>query len=98
MEEEKKNGDHHIIELRVLALIWVLLLNLTIITVVASTFHFGRLNIWVAVAIATIKSSLVLMYFMHLRYERKIFTYFFLLGVLILALFIGFVFFDISYR
>jgi cytochrome c oxidase subunit 4 len=45
---------------------------LTFITVVASRIHLGRAgNIGLGLAIAVVKASLVVMFFMHLKYEQR---------------------------
>ena len=48
------------------------LLALFIMTVVASFIHFGALNVYIAVTIAVIKATLVVLYFMHVRYHTKL--------------------------
>jgi cytochrome c oxidase subunit 4 len=78
--------------------VWVLLLALTAITVAVSQVHLGALNIWAALGIASLKSALVIFFFMHLKYERRIFKSFLLIALVTLALFIGFTFFDVLYR
>lgn len=64
---------HHV-PLRVLAATLAALLVLTFITVAVTWFSwsdFGRAgNVWIALVIATIKATLVALYFMHLRYDR----------------------------
>jgi len=53
--------------------VFVTLAILTIVTVAVSYLHLAVLPaILVALAIATVKSSLVASFFMHLRWERKI--------------------------
>jgi cytochrome c oxidase subunit IV len=47
------------------------LLVLTILTVVAATIDLGKFNIVVALAIATLKASLVVLFFMHAKYSPK---------------------------
>ena len=32
----------------------------------------GGLNLWIAMAIATVKATLVVLYFMHMRYDRPV--------------------------
>lgn len=55
------------------ALIFFALMILTIVTVAASRQDMGKaLNIIVALAIATVKASMVMMFFMHLKYEQRI--------------------------
>lgn len=77
------------------------LLVLTVITVMAAKIDFSQLdlnelNIFVALAIAVVKASLVCMFFMHLRWDRP-FNAFVLVGSLALvALFIGFAMTDTS--
>jgi cytochrome c oxidase subunit 4 len=43
---------------------------LTLVTVAVSYFDFGSANILIAIAIATVKASLVAMFFMHLRHDK----------------------------
>ena len=53
--------------------VFVALAVLTVITVAVSYLHLAVLPaILVALAIATVKSSLVASFFMHLRWEKKI--------------------------
>jgi cytochrome c oxidase subunit 4 len=45
---------------------------LTLVTVTASRIHLGRAgNIGLGLIIATVKASLVVMFFMHLKYEQR---------------------------
>ncbi len=53
--------------------IWFALVVLTGATVTAAGLHFGKLTVLAAIMIAGIKSSLVLFYFMHLKYEDRVF-------------------------
>ena len=60
-------------------IIGALLLGLTVLTVTASYVNWGEVlgggfvvNILVALLIATLKAYLVIMFFMHLRYESPI--------------------------
>jgi len=74
IEATKHSSDHpavgHVLPFRVLAAVWLGLLVLTVITVVVAGFDIGNFNLGVAMAIATVKASLVLLYFMHMRYDR----------------------------
>jgi cytochrome c oxidase subunit 4 len=78
--------------------IWLILLALTGMTLVSSLFDLGRLNIIVALAIATGKASLVTLFFMHLKEESPLFKAFFLISCTMLAIFIGLTFFDVAFR
>jgi len=79
-------------------LTWFSLLTLTAITVTVAGFHFGKLSVVVALTIATIKASVVLSYFMHLKFEAKLFHIMLLLTVLALVIFIGLTFTDVLFR
>jgi cytochrome c oxidase subunit IV len=66
--------DHvgHIIPAKIYVLIWAALITLTATTVYAATLDLGVFNIVLALVIATIKGSLVVLFFMHLRYSTKL--------------------------
>ena len=89
---------HEPVPYRTFILIWIALLVLTAITVAISRIDLGALNIWVALGVASIKSSLVIFVFMHLRQESKLFKIGLLVMLSILAIFIGLTFFDVLYR
>lgn len=90
--------QHEPVPYRTFILIWVALLALTVVTVAVSRVHLGALNIWVALTIASIKSSLVIFVFMHLRQESKLFKICLLVMLVILVVFIGLTFTDVLYR
>ena len=91
-------GHDHILSYKTLSVIWVMLLILTVITYKISQINLGYLNVLVALFIATTKAALVVLFFMHLKYESNVIRYMLLTAFLILAIFIGFTFFDVSYR
>jgi cytochrome c oxidase subunit 4 len=88
----------HIIPYRTFLLVWVALLVLTGLTIRAAQFHFGALNVWIALGIATLKSSLVVAVFMHMKYEQPLFKLTLLSALAILAIFVGMTFLDVLYR
>ncbi|MBN9661817.1 MAG: cytochrome C oxidase subunit IV family protein [Acidobacteria bacterium] len=73
------------------------LLVFTIITVQASYIDFGSMNTVVALIIATIKASLVALFFMHLRHD-KFNAVIFVGGLLFLSIFLIWTLFDLSTR
>jgi cytochrome c oxidase subunit 4 len=85
---------------RTYVLVWIGLLILTGITVSVAGMNLGRLSISIALAIAAIKSGLVLNYFMHLKYEKGLLLFRLMIpGILaLLVLFIGLTFFDVAFR
>ena len=90
--------EHHISSYKSLGLVLCALLVLTGITVGASLVDLGRFNVWVALLIASVKGSLVLMYFMHMKYEGKTLILSFIGTLFFLAIMISFTFWDISFR
>ncbi|HVX85233.1 MAG TPA: cytochrome C oxidase subunit IV family protein [Phycisphaerae bacterium] len=83
------HGVGHIVPLRVLVTIFVSLVCLTIITYLASLVNFGEMNLVVALAIAVVKSSLVVLYFMHLRWDKPFNSIVFVGCLIFVALFIS---------
>jgi len=94
MTEEK----HHIVPSRVFVAVWIALLALTAVTVTVAGMHLGRLSILTALAIASVKAGLVLWFFMHLKYEDRLFKVLLLVPIVTLAVIIGLTFFDVLYR
>ncbi len=88
----------HIVPYRTFILIWIVLLILTGVTIGVAQIDLGAMNIWVALTIASCKSALVVMIFMHLKYEQLLFKLAVLATLIILAVFIGFSLLDVLYR
>jgi cytochrome c oxidase subunit 4 len=88
----------HIVPYKTFLIIWFVLLILTGITIAVAQYNLGALNIWVALGIATLKAGLVVAVFMHMKYESYLFKLSLLSALAILAIFIGFTFFDVLYR
>lgn len=78
--------------------VWGALLVLTAVTVGVAQIDFGFLNKVVALSIASAKALLVVLFFMHLKYENAVFKTMVFAAFLILAIFIGMTFFDTAYR
>ena len=88
----------HIMEYKTQALVLAGLLMLTGITVGVSFINLGPFNVWVALLIASIKGSLVLMFFMHLKYESRVLIISFLGTIFFLTIMISFIFWDVAFR
>lgn len=65
-----KTHKPHVLPVRVYAMVWGGLLCLTFLTVLVSYKDFGVLNLIIAMLIATAKASLVVLFFMHLKYDE----------------------------
>ena len=85
-------------EAKTYTLTLVVLLILTAITVGASYIQFGSLNVVIALTIATIKATLVALFFMHLRHDKPVNAVIACAGFLFLGLFLLFTFLDVDTR
>ena len=79
--------------------VWVGLVVLTAITVTTATLNFGRTGILIVLAIAAIKSTLVILYFMGLLFEKRLMLKVLLpIAIVVLTIFIGLTYTDVLYR
>jgi cytochrome c oxidase subunit IV len=63
--------SEHIVSPKIYVGIFLSLMVLTAATVGAAYVNLGPFNIVIALAIATVKATLVVLYFMHARYSPK---------------------------
>jgi cytochrome c oxidase subunit 4 len=63
--------SEHVVSPKIYIVILLALLLGTFLTVEAALRDFGRWNIVIALAIATVKATLVVLYFMHARYSPR---------------------------
>ncbi len=89
---------HPVLSTRLLVTIWLLLLLLTGVTVFVSRLDLGAGHVWMALLIASLKSGLVIAFFMHMKYENRLLKISLFVTLVTLAIFIGFTFFDVLYR
>lgn len=84
----------HIVPLSLLVKVFGGLIVLTVITVAASYVDFGELNLVVALAIAVVKASLVVLFFMHLLWDKPFNAIVFVGCLIFVGLFISFALLD----
>lgn len=77
---------------------WLLLLLLTALTVGVYRLDLGNAGSVMAVAVASVKAGLILIFFMHLRQEGRFIQAVFLIPVLLIGVLIGVTFLDVWYR
>lgn len=94
MEEHKQ----HIVEYLTNIYVWIGLAFLTIVTIWVSEFDLKMLTVAVALGVATVKAVLVLMYFMHLKFDSKILTVMVFVTMIVFLSMIIFTFFDYTFR
>lgn len=74
------------------------LITLTVITVAAASVNWGSLNVVIALTIATVKASLVALFFMHLLHDKPMNAIIFTSGIVFLGIFLTFCFLDTDTR
>ena len=62
----------HIVPIRIYLLIFATLLVLTAVTTAVAYVDLGPLNVVVMLSIAFIKATLVVLYFMHVRFTNRL--------------------------
>ena len=79
-------------------MVWLGLVALTSATVTFAGINFGSLTLIVALFIALIKSSLVMNYFMHIKFESLMFKVFVSVCVFVFLIMIVLTFSDLLTR
>ena len=94
-DDDGHHGLAHVAPVKVLLATGGSLLILTIVTVLATKVDFGaNINLALAMAIAVVKATLVVLFFMHLRYDRLFHSVIFVGALLAASLFVGFTLMD----
>lgn len=94
MSDSHGDHGHHAVSLELLIGVFVALLILTVATVGVTFVDLGPLNIIVAMGIATLKGTLVVLYFMHLRWDNPFNAFLFLTAITFVLIMIGFMIVD----
>lgn len=93
-----KHKEEHISGYQGLGVVLVALLSLTLLSVVITELHFGALSVFIALAVASVKVFLVLLYFMHLRFEGLLLKLMVGMVFLLFAIVIVITFIDYLFR
>jgi cytochrome c oxidase subunit IV len=64
--------SHHVVPQKIYFLVFATLLCLTLITVDVAFYNFGWLNMYMALAIATTKATVIVLYFMHVKFSSRL--------------------------
>ena len=101
MSATEHHDDHHgiahVATVKTLVATGGSLLVLTLVTVLATKLDFGaNINLAIAMVIAVTKATLVILFFMHLRYDKLFHTVIFLSALCAASLFVGFTLMDSS--
>lgn len=98
MSEHAAHGKHH--GFAHPAPVWQLLavffalVGLTILTVYQATFDLGNMELVLSLIIATIKATLVILFFMHMLHDKPLNAIIFISSFVFVALFLGFTLMD----
>lgn len=88
------SGVGHIMPGWILLTVWAALIFFTYLTVAVTAFDLGSWNLIVAMAIATVKASLVILFFMHLLYDHPFNAVVFITAFLLVSIFVVLVLID----
>src|SRR6476660_8308220 len=95
--DDHDHGLSHVATVKTLLGTGGTLLFLTVVTVLATRIDFGaNINLAIAMVIAVTKATLVILFFMHLRYDKLFHTVVFVSAILAASLFVGFTLMDSS--
>ena len=86
---EHHDRPGHVVPLPVLLAVFAALVVLTVATLAASWVDFDPWNLWIAMGIATLKATLVALYFMHLRYDHPFHAVILVTALVFVMIFIG---------
>ena len=84
----------HPMPIWMLLTVFVTLLLLTVATVYQSSFDLGNIEVWLSLAIATVKAGLVIAFFMHLLWDKPLNMIIILSSLIFVSLFLGFTMMD----
>ena len=88
----------HVVPLWLLVVVFIALLIGTLLTVAVTQYDLGpRGNLALALSIAFVKASLVVLYFMHLRWDRPVNAIVFICALFFVAIFCAATLFDSAY-
>lgn len=94
----ENNGKPHIVSYKTYALVLLALIILTGLSVAITSIDLGTLTVTGALLLASVKTVLVLLIFMHLKFDSKILTIMFLFILFSIVSIIIITFLDYLYR
>ena len=92
------HGGDHVVPIKIYLAIFVTLMVLTAGTVAAAFVDLGLLNTFVALAIAVTKATLVVLFFMHVKYSSRLTWLVVASGFVFLAIMLAFTLSDVVSR
>lgn len=88
----------HIVPYKTYVVILLALLSFTALSILITSYDLGPLAVSAALLFASLKTTLVLLYFMHLKFESKFIGIMVAIVLLVFFIVIVITFLDYSYR
>jgi cytochrome c oxidase subunit IV len=73
--------SEHVVSPKLYVSVFLALMFFTVLTVVVAYFDLGRANVFIALSIAVIKATLVVLFFMHVRWSSRLTMVFVVAGI-----------------
>jgi cytochrome c oxidase subunit IV len=92
--DSQHHGFAHPMPVWQLIAVFLALIALTVLTVFQATLDLGNTELIASLFIATIKASLVILFFMHMIHDKPLNAILFIGSFVFVALFLGFILMD----
>jgi cytochrome c oxidase subunit 4 len=96
--EHHHHNETHSVGYGIYILIWLGLVTFTGLTIAIAGINLQEFTVPAALAIASLKTMLVILYFMHIKYESFFFKVMIAVCLITFTIFIVLTFFDILFR
>jgi cytochrome c oxidase subunit 4 len=93
-----EKGGRYVVAPRTFVVVWLVLLCLTGLTIKVAQLQLGPWTMAVNIAISSVKASLVLWFFMHLKYEKWLFKVLLFVPIITVSIIIVLTFSDVWFR
>ena len=94
-----QHDDHglaHVMPVSTMLTVFGALVLLTLLTVAAAQISFGAWEVWVSLGIASVKATLIAVYFMHLKYDKPFNALVFFSSLVFVGLFLALTLMDLT--
>jgi cytochrome c oxidase subunit IV len=92
------NGNNHIVKYKTYIIILAILLTFTFLSILVTSYDLGPLAVSAALLFATLKTVLVFMFFMHLKFDQPVYTIMVSIVLFVFVAVIVITFLDYSFR
>ncbi len=89
--------DKHITEYKTYAVVLIVLLILTMVSILVTHLQLKAWTVGIALVVTCVMAGLILIYFMHIKFDNMLIKILVALVFLLFAIFMGLVLLDYSY-